>query len=283
MGDMKKILMATLLGLFWCFGDASNVSASTCGGGAVYCTAAPCTCTESGADDSCICSAQQCKQCNDNWYPCKCEFDEYGVEHCENVTICTNDNNSGSCPSYIDPCCNLSGCSGGGGGGGGGSPTPPPATHSECIGNSCTTVSGSGTNQCNTNSDCITSYTVRGRVRLATATWDGTSCTNPSSTTTVQPGSSSYIRVNSSGSTAVDSTGFWQTSVSSGTNVFTLVPSDPQYLVNCPPSGSYSKNITANTTGTHFYVTTQQIAWWQTRGGDVGAGVPNSWFYQGSE
>lgn len=281
---MKRlILFFGLVGLLLGFGG--EVFAQSCGGGAVYCTAAPCTCTDLGASNSCVCSASDCRPCGAGWLPCgeTCTniYDDHTPrniigENCvTNTTACTNASNQTSCPGWIDPCCNVSGCDGGGGGGGGGgdgeAPDPTPAvTHSECIGNSCTTVSGSGANQCNVDADCTISYSVSGTVRLGSATWNGTDCVSGSGSG-VLPGVNSLVRVNSTGLTQIQADGTYATSASGGTNVFTLIPTDATYIATCPPAGIYSRNVTANITNLDFYVTTQQIPWWQTRGGDVGA------------
>lgn len=256
---------------------SSEVNAATCSG-ASYCTASACSCTEAGDPGGCICSAQDCRPCGDAWLPCPqtCVRDAHGVLQCTTnvgAQVCTNNPAMNSCPYYIDPCCNTSGCTSTPisepDPDPGSDPTPEP-THSECIGSSCTTVTGAGADQCTTSADCTISYAVTGSVILGSATWNGTSCVSGTGSG-VLPGANSYIRVNSTGSSPIAANGTFSTVASGGTNVFTLVPTDSTYVPNCPPSGIYSQNVTGDVAGLDFYVTTQQVSWWQTRGGNVGA------------
>lgn len=279
-----RIFIAMCWVLFMVFGAVREAAAQTCGGGPVFCAAPPGTCS-----NDCICSAQDCRTCS-GW---GCPTTDFGGQCISNKVYdshgnlisytcdtsevyCTNNPSGGSCPGYINPCCtpcngDPSCSSGGGGGGGGGSPTPTatPATHLECIGNSCTTVSGSGVNQCATSPDCTTTYSVSGTVYLGSATWDGTSCVSGSGTALL-PGAGSTVRINS-GYVPIQANGTYSSTINTGISVFTILPSDSIYSVVCPPGGVYSLNITGNTSGINYYLSDAQGAWWQVRGGDVGA------------
>lgn len=143
---------------------------------------------------------------------------------------------------------------------------PPPAvTHLECQSNACVVVAGAGANQCATDPDCVTTYSVSGSVYLDNS---GT-CSDTS--TPLLPGAGSSITSSGLPDTVVGGGGAYSMGgVLGGTRVFTLSSTDPQYVCSCPSGCSESVNVTGNTT-INYFVTNVQGDWWQTRGGDVGA------------
>jgi hypothetical protein len=268
--------VVSILSLPFLMGSRDLVYANTCGNVVNYCTAGPCSCTDVGASDGCTGECVWCTDCGSLGCPSpQCDIvDSHGnVIGCnEGASKCLGTGSYYQCPGYLDPCRNTSGCTPNpttNPEDPGNDPTPEP-THSECIGSSCTTVTGAGSDQCATSADCTILYAATGTVILGSATWNGTSCVSGTGSG-VLPGANSYIRLNSTGSSPIDSNGAFSAVASGGTNVFTLVQTDSTYVPNCPPSGIYSQNVTGDVAGLDFYVTTQQVSWWQTRGGNVGA------------
>ncbi|MFC1653969.1 hypothetical protein ACFL1M_03945 [Patescibacteria group bacterium] len=114
----------------------------------------------------------------------------------------------------------------------------------------------------------INYYTVSGTVYEGSGSLSGGLCSG--SGVPVEPGSSALVGISGYGSSDIAADGTYSISnVAEGTRVASTSLMDSQYLCDCPGGCAQSISVGGDMT-VDFYLTTTQIGWFQTIGGDVG-------------